>query len=246
MEVKTEYPLRFGIVPTYKCNLACQHCNRQIDLFPWQESELSVSAVKTAGLIVRGAGLDVLKIRLTGGEPTMHPQMREIVREIQTTWQPTQMTVVMSNLTKKSRPNIGEFNARYCHGTHRTKIETHQPWMISPHDLGIKSQVGVEHDCFIQKGCGRLFDAFGFSFCIFAGAMGRLLRIDPYSNAPVLCGREDICKHCVCSLYRSNTWAVWKRAAAGEIKAPTKTYQDGIAAFKEKPFTFKKFEDRTS
>lgn len=246
MEVKTEHPLRFGIVPTYRCNLSCYNCNRHINLFKWQESENSVDLIRRAGEMVRAAGMEVHKVRLTGGEPTLHPDFVEIVQTVRKVWNPEQRIVVMTNGTNQPRPSLFRSFARYSHSSNGPKkAEEHVSYLVSPTDLGMTPELGVSHDCFIQKGCGRLFDAFGFSFCILAGAMGRFLRIDPYSPTPILRGNPDICRHCVCSLPRPKRWKVWTTVRNKELPSVTPTLAAGIQAFRESPFLFRRFEERS-
>jgi len=232
--------IRFGIVPTYRCNAACKWCNRFLDVLPWPDSDLSVEDLEIAGKIVSESDFDVLKIRLTGGEPLLHPDFVRMAEVIKNIWKPFRPLVSFTNgiLPKP------EVDFRFsCTPFDQKKID-HRPWMISPADLGLKSVNGFGNECGTQYGCGRLFDAFGFSFCVHAGSLGRILRKDVYSGKPRLIGEYDICKHCVYSLRRNEMFRLQIDAANGKVEFPTKTYLDGIEKFRKKPFVFRKFRER--
>ena len=235
-------PVRFGIVPTYRCNLKCEMCNRGIDKFPWQPSDLTAADVKEAGEMVVAAGIRVNKVRITGGEPTLHPELKEICDITRDVWQVERCTTVLTNgTTRKTRPR--DIWARYKGGD-GTAVKVHQPFSISPADLGLQGRYGTEWLCELQKGCGRLFDGFGFSFCVLAGSISRLLRIDPYSKTPVLKGDERICKHCIFSLPRRQRWKIWEAWREGKQEAVTKTYKEAEEEFRSLPFRFKRWRER--
>lgn len=232
--------IRFGVVPTYRCNMKCDMCNRGIDKFPWQKSDLTVEDVKEAGEMLIATGLKVNKVRITGGEPTLHPQLKEICDVVRDVWQIQRMTAVLTNgSTKESRPR--KIWARYKADVVE---KMHRPYSISPADLGLRGDYGTKFPCEQQTGCGRLFDGFGFSFCVLAGSIGRMLRIDPYSKTPMTDGDERICKHCLFSLKRSTRWGIWTAWKEGKQEAVSKTYQDAYAAFQLLPFKFKRWKDR--
>lgn len=238
--------IRFGVVPTYRCNLRCDMCNRRIDKFPWQESDLAVEDVQEAGKLLKEAGLKINKVRVTGGEPTLHPQLREIVDVIATEWGVVRWTHVLTNgTTVKTRPS--DIKAKYSGGPKIStdfKLSRHHPFSISPADLGLQGDYGTKYPCEQQSGCGRLFDAFGFSFCVLAGSLGRLLRIDPYSETPILEGDPRICKHCIFSIGRKMRWRIWGRWRQGLQDGMTPTYKVAEDAFRLLPFRFKRWKER--
>lgn len=234
--------IRFGVAPTYRCNLHCLMCNRWIDKFSWQgNSDVSVEAVRQAGLLLKEYGIKVNKVRVTGGEPTLHPQLKEIVDVIATEWGVCRWTHVLTNgTTAKTRPV--DIKATYSGGSGvavGTKLSQHRPFSISPADLGMVGKYGTEWPCEQQTGCGRLFDAFGFSFCVIAGSLGRLLRINPYSRTPVLKGNPDICKHCIFSIGRKARWRIWGRWAEGKQEPVTETFAATEDRYRQEPFLFK-------
>lgn len=236
--------LRYGIAATYRCNLSCKYCNRFLDQLPWLDSDLSLDSLEKAGKLVHQAGINPNKARITGGEPTLHPDLPGICRIVREAWNPTLRIVVLTN---KTQPLvlIQQYNARYSWDGPE-KAQRHRPWMISPVDLGLQPKKGFNgQDCWVQRGCGRLFDTFGFAACVFAGALGRILGLDPYQPLPVLEMGAGFCQHCICSLPRGKQWAIWKAAQQGELAFPTKTFAKGLARCRaEGTRSYSYFEER--
>ena len=74
---RKRFPLVTMLEPLEKCNLACEGCGRIREYEPVIDRMLSVDDCMTA---VEESGVPVVSI--AGGEPTMHPQIAEIVNQI--------------------------------------------------------------------------------------------------------------------------------------------------------------------
>ena len=142
--------LRYGITPTYRCNLSCALCNRWLDLFKWPDSDVTVDEVRRAGEMVKALPNTRLnKVRITGGEPTLHPQLVEICQVVADVWQPERRTVVLTNGVVKDRPPRLP-SARWkggndkVTGPRKDPSTYHRPWSISPADLGLSGPCGTE------------------------------------------------------------------------------------------------------
>jgi hypothetical protein len=233
--------MRFGIVPTYRCNKSCQYCNRHLHQWSWPGTDLTSEQLKIAGEDVHARGIQPGRIRFTGGEPLMHRQFPELVDIVLDTWKPAMRLVSFSNGTI-SLPKIQRRGMRFR--SERTDESFHRPWMISPKDLGIKAHGGWKGYCSIQNGCGRLFDCHGFSFCVFAGALGRILGIDPYSRDPKVPADLRICQHCICSVRVRHRFRLQQNAMDGKIPFPTKTYRDAIEGKTKLQLSFRRYEER--
>ena len=71
----TKHPILVHIIPMRRCNLDCGYCNEYDDVskpVPLQEMKDRLS-------ILAGMGTSIITI--SGGEPLMHPQLEEIIRE---------------------------------------------------------------------------------------------------------------------------------------------------------------------
>ncbi|GHU71776.1 hypothetical protein FACS189413_13950 [Bacteroidia bacterium] len=69
--------LRIAI--TSKCNMACVYCHREGCI-----SDNTLSREQIIGIVERSMNYGVRSVRLTGGEPTIHPEITDICREIKT------------------------------------------------------------------------------------------------------------------------------------------------------------------
>ena len=194
--LRRDRPVRFGISLTYRCNATCSGCNRYLDVAAWPGSDLEPEDLELGYQRVMEAGIKIKKVRITGGEPLLHPEFSKCLEMIGRTWNSRYggRTVVFTNGLIKLPPVNGW---RYNVSGVGTEKDSHMLFpMVSPADLGRQPDCDSGRLCRRQHGCGRLFDAFGFSFCILAGPIGRMLGIDPYAGRPVLDMQKDICEHC--------------------------------------------------
>jgi hypothetical protein len=236
--------LKYSIVLTYRCNGSCKYCNRFLDIVPWNV-DLSIEDLKAGWKAICETDSTIVKVRITGGEPLMHPNFDECINYINQTWnsKATIRLVVMSNQILPRRPLR---KLRYRGFTSQEqKIAAHEPPMISPKDLGLSPIYGTDIICSGQRGCGRLFDPYGFSYCVYSGPIGRVLGIDPYQTYPVLQGQQEMCEHCTYSLDRKVAVKLFQQVRDGKLEYPTKSYKEGVARIKDGVnVDFPKFQER--
>ncbi len=238
-------PVRFGISLTYRCNAACPGCNRYLDVAPWADSDLSPDDIKLGYARVVDAGIKIHKTRVTGGEPLLHPRFRRCLEIIGQTWNKDYggRTAVFTNGSIPLPPTRGwRYNVSGM-GLEKNKHLIFP--MVSPEDLGVTYHGESDRLCYRQHGCGRLFDAFGFSFCILAGPIGRLLGIDPYHDRPVLDMREEICRHCIISVGVRRAHRLFEKAKSGALPYPTPTWRRAVERWRDGDrIELKRFQER--
>src|SRR5687768_13416692 len=71
-----EHPILAQIVPIRRCNLSCTYCNE------FDKTSEPVPTEEMLRRIDRLAHLGTAIITLSGGEPTLHPGLHEIIRRI--------------------------------------------------------------------------------------------------------------------------------------------------------------------
>ncbi|OFW09185.1 MAG: radical SAM protein [Acidobacteria bacterium RIFCSPLOWO2_12_FULL_59_11] len=74
--LSTRHPLLVHLIPVRRCNLSCTYCNEYDDFS---------APVPTAEMLRRVDRLDALGtsvVTISGGEPTLHPDLDEIIRRI--------------------------------------------------------------------------------------------------------------------------------------------------------------------
>src|SRR5258708_11327690 len=74
--VSTKHPILVHIIPMRQCNLACTYCNEFDDFskpVPLEEMKKRLDALAEMGTSI---------ITISGGEPLMHPEIDEGIRQI--------------------------------------------------------------------------------------------------------------------------------------------------------------------
>ena len=72
----TDHPLLAHIIPTRRCNLACEYCNEYDDFSKPVPTETMFQRVDKL------AALGTAVITISGGEPLLHPELDEIIQRI--------------------------------------------------------------------------------------------------------------------------------------------------------------------
>src|SRR6202140_946094 len=72
----TDHPLLAHIIPTRRCNLACEYCNEYDDFSKPVPTELMFQRVDKL------AALGTSVITISGGEPLLHPELAQIIGRI--------------------------------------------------------------------------------------------------------------------------------------------------------------------
>ena len=232
--------IRYEVDVTFRCNLACPLCDRLVGKLPINNSDVTVEDITVAGERIREAGLEVSRVKVSGGEPLLHKDATEICQVIETQW-----PLIVGN--KRVLCSNGQLPVP-TGITYRKSIsglpKAHTPATISPADLGLSGDGGCTGICRPQQFCGRAFDAFGFNFCPYAGIIGRIVGIDTYSSRPVLVGVREICKHCLFTIPAGKRLKLRKAAVEGELQYPTPTFREGIDRNQDQPTNWPRFLER--
>jgi len=197
------------------------------------ESDITPEEMMLGIQILKREGIKVGNFRLTGGEPLLHPEIEEIHRIAVQEWSPDGwLRVYSSGLVKRvlDRKKMGG-RMKFAVKKPDKKKETHIPIMVSPHDLGIKAYRGFREDklCRLQQRCGRCFDAFGFTGCPNAAALGRLFGIEVHSWEPQLVTSKELCCHCPHTMGQPAHVKYGQLVRDGKLEYPTKTYKWALA-----------------
>jgi len=68
---------QISILTTYRCDLHCEHCLRG---FPKQQANFPIDLLDK--LLTEALSFGIVSVRLTGGEPYLHPEFAEIVEKV--------------------------------------------------------------------------------------------------------------------------------------------------------------------
>jgi MoaA/NifB/PqqE/SkfB family radical SAM enzyme len=74
--LSTEHPVMAHLIPIRRCNLSCGYCNE------YDDSSKPIPLADIFGRIDRLSNLGTTIITLSGGEPLLHPELEEVIRNI--------------------------------------------------------------------------------------------------------------------------------------------------------------------
>lgn|GEM_PF-1678578 len=198
---------------TFRCDLACIGCNRACFLKPPIIPDMLVEDVQRVLEEIDAAGVRLRRVRIIGGEQTLHPDYQEIVRIVHDYAHPRRVRIRMfSNMhsrrardmihwTRKTYPDINVIAAK------KQQSMTFAPLTrygyLDPKDSGID----CPWPCPIMGGrgqCGYGVDKFGYYLCPMAGAVDTLLGLNARATTikqmldPDFLRQqaETICAHC--------------------------------------------------
>ena len=208
---------------TYRCNWSCRHCLQLCDLWKQPDSDLTMAQVER--FCHDAAKLPLYIVRVSGGEPSLHPQFTQIVGTIHNrlvkdgpawwggldTNTPEGLLSLPSHWTQISFPNKARHNAQ----------------LISPDEIGLRSR-NCGKACRVQQRCGIGFDYRGWSFCLIAPNLQAMLGIERTYDGPCLTLDEAVCKHCVWSLSQAGMREINDKVAAGQIPWPSNVFKPGL------------------
>jgi hypothetical protein len=164
---------------TYRCNLRCFNCNRSCTQAP-SKAELSPSQVQAFVSQSIANNMHWERIRLLGGEPTLHPDFFHIVDillQYQSLHNPDVRLVVCSNghgrkvnAILSKLPSLVEI---------KTTIKTGNENLFRPFNLAPKDSLAYRFSdfssgCRIIEDCGIGYTPQGYYICAVAGAIDRI------------------------------------------------------------------------
>ena len=232
----TANPIAMQIAVTYRCNAACKWCVQHLDVVRWKtDTDVTVEEIRVASRLLKLYGIKIGKLRVTGGEPMLHPNLRELLHTIHETWAPRGgwFRIYSNGKIPHLRGVPGRFSVVPLSSQKKTELFT--PFNVSPADLGIEPTFGFTRQCVQQIYCGRWFDCFGFTSCGVAGVLGAMLGEDTYEPLPVMLGRPSVCQHCLYSLPKAERHKITNKVKAGKIPEITKTFKQAIERWHDDP-----------
>lgn len=193
---------------TFKCNLKCFNCDRSCTQAP-SDSTMSVEQIKK--FIDESISKDKhwSRIRILGGEPTLHPDMDEILHilmDYKKNYSPSTWLELTTN-------NFGlEVNRKllkvpreiYVNNTRKTGRfqKKFEAFNLAPCDNKMYSFTDFTNACWITNDCGMGLNRYGYYQCGCAGSIDRVLGFDvglktmPITHKNFIIQKNKLCKLC--------------------------------------------------
>lgn len=193
---------------TYVCNLRCVGCNRSCPQAPTGEM-MTVEDIARFVTESIAAQYRWKRIRIVGGEPTLHPQIHrivEILRGYTRNFSPGTQIMLITNgaaaLTKRviseMPPDVEVVNTQKMQG----KDNIFERFNSAPIDDAGWREADFTNGCRISKDCGTGLTPYGYYPCAPAGSIDRVYGLD--IGRKQLPGKDDdmqdileaLCRYC--------------------------------------------------
>lgn len=165
---------------TYDCNLMCHNCNRSSTQAP---EKLHISIERIQGFVDESIKSDKYwkRIRVLGGEPTLHPNFIEIIDELlrYKSYFPSCLIEVVTNGYGEKVKSIIKKIPKEIWIENSEKQEKIQPdfgpFNLAPIDEQKYAFSDYSNGCSIMSECGMGLTTLGYYPCAVAGGIDRIL-----------------------------------------------------------------------
>jgi len=193
---------------TWACNLKCLNCNRSVRQAPTGE-RMTLAQVQAFIDESRQSGLTWRKVRLVGGEPTLHPEFEAIV-DLLCAWRDKLGGVMDIQVSTNGHGDVvRDVLARIRGGVtidDSAKEGNVQPhfgdFNVAPRDLSEYQSADYRNACWVAEGCGMGLTPYGYYPCAVAGGIDRVLGLGlgrkrlPMLNDDMLDEAAALCQWC--------------------------------------------------
>jgi hypothetical protein len=192
---------------TYACNLSCFNCNRSCGLAP-SHDRLSLEQIHRFIGESIAQGINWRRIRLLGGEPTLHPEFPKILDELlafRTSQCPDATIEVWTNgFGKKVNDVLSRLgkDVVVCNSAKKSSKQCFQPFNLAPKDFVRYRYSDFSCGCWIISHCGMGLSPYGYYPCAVGAAIDRVLGFDigrkslPNLSDPMRDQMEVLCRYC--------------------------------------------------
>jgi hypothetical protein len=164
---------------TYRCNLKCNNCNRSCTQAP-SKTDMPIETIESFLNQSLRRGIKWHRIRILGGEPTLHPQLISILRMILAYKSKHNPGVRIVLCTNGAGKQVGKVLARLPEGvvTKSTAKGKRQrlfcPFNLAPADSIKYRFADFAAGCRILSDCGLGLTPSGYFACAVAGGIDRV------------------------------------------------------------------------
>jgi hypothetical protein len=239
---------------TYKCNMRCNDCNRSVTQAP-ENAQITRArmAEHIASWIARDYRWD--RVRLLGGEPTLHPDFLEIVEDLRAYRKEhaprLKIEVITNGFGARVNAIIDTIPADIIVvNTRKTSNNqpVHQTFNRAPCDFTEHERSDFSNGCFVTEFSGTGLTPTGYYHCAVAGGIDRVFGLNigreslPDTEDEMRKEMEALCRYCGhftaqmqavpqserMSVSWKNAYSAWRarRLASGSAQADDVSSED--------------------
>jgi len=230
---------RIEIDITYNCNLKCLNCDRSCKQAE-SEERMSVEQLKKFIKESIEQKRKWEKIRITGGEPTLHPQILDIIQLLlsyKKNFSPeTRIQLVTNGFGLKVKNVLRIIPSEIeIENTYKvSKFQYFDAFNIAPIDFLRYKYVDYLNACPVTQVCGIGLTRYGYYPCAVGGGIDRILGFDigskemPFPKDLMIGEKRILCRYCGHYIFslrnrfiKEEISSTWKRAYENyKIKKP--------------------------
>ena len=224
---------------TLGCNLSCRNCDRAVGLAPSAET----MSVEQVDRFVRES-IDLRRgwrcIKLSGGEPTLHPEFGSILEALtpyKKTYPDCEVRVLTNGHGERVRGVLSSLpgwvtvkNSEKESGKQRFRT-----FNVAPADLETLRGDDFSRGCFILEYCGLALTRSGYYCCASASTVDRVFGFDmglkslsSLTDAAMRDQRSRLCRYC--GHYKYNYREDWS-----STQETSPSWRDAVARYREDP-----------
>ena len=165
---------------TYACNLHCLNCNRSV-VHAKEALHMTVEQVRSFVDESNSRHKRWRRIRVLGGEPTLHPSFKQIIEELGR-YHAGHPDCIVEVVTNGYGEHVNQALARlpgwvWVDNTRKTSPVQPQfgPFNMAPCDDPAFRTADFSNGCVVQRDCGMGLTPLGFYPCAVAGGVDRVL-----------------------------------------------------------------------
>lgn len=192
---------------TYQCNLGCDNCDRACKTAP-SKDRLSIYQIKRFIKESVDNGLMWKRIRILGGEPTLHPDINRILNLLieykRSHSKKTVIELVSNGFGGEVRRTLSEIPKDIIidNTAKRTDSQLFIPFNIAPIDSRKYDDADFTNGCRNISECGIGLTPYGYYPCAAAGTIDRVFGFDkgkkelPKADDQMLDQLNIFCRYC--------------------------------------------------